>query len=443
MRSFRQVFPAFLLFFSHGTIVPAQWSGGSVISNLQHFQAIDFLGDTGLYVYGTGCVPRASVMGIVLEFGAGSGQGYDPSGTITGVLRDVTLFREGGERFFYAVGASGTFSDTNSVVLKRTPGGGAWQFDTLHTGNHRYYNALHFLSAAEGFAVGGTSYADGIVDRTLDSGRTWLQEHLFPGEQVSDISFLDHDLGYLTTGGIRWLSCSNQELYPSGNIYRTQDGGAHWEAVHSDAAAGFTSIVFHNPLLGCATRADGAIVRTVDGGQTWSAAMVVPDPPFLLTGITVTPSGVWYASGFRTSGTEGLIFSSTDGGATWTQNYSTAGLNYARRIYDVRLYDDLFGMAAANTRNLRTENGGGLATGVEDQAHHRIRLVPNPATGQAMVQGAGTGSFRIRFTDTQGRLVLEDRPASDVVFLGGLAPGLYLVTIDREGQRYTQRLVVE
>lgn len=433
----------FFLFLSSFLASQAQWTGASILNNQAHFQAIAFVGDTGLYVYGTGCVPRASVMGMVYEPLLGTGQGYDFLNTTTGVLRDVDVFREGGERFFYAVGASGTFSDTNSVVVKRTEGGGLWQFDTLHTGNHRYYNALHFLSAAEGFAVGGTSFGDGILDRTLDSGRTWQQEQLFLGEQVSDVFFLSPELGFLTTGGIRWLSCSTQEFYPAGSIHRSIDGGASWEVVHSDGSAGFTSVVFHAPLLGCATRADGVIVRTMDGGDTWSEATIQVDPPFLLTGLSVSPSGAWYASGFRTSGTEGLIFSSLDGGATWTQNHSTAGVNYARRIYDVQLYDDDFGMAAGNTRNLRTENGGGLPTGINRMDLGGMQLSPNPATGEVLVQLPTQEKFRIRFTDMQGRLMLEHQSHSGMIPLRDLVSGIYLVVAEQDGQRYIQRLVVE
>lgn len=443
MHSTLRTFSAFFLFLTHCFTAQAQWTGSSIINDQAHFQAIAFVGDTGLYVYGTGCVPRASTMGMVYESLLGTAQGMDFLNTIPGVLRDVDVFREGGQRFFYAVGASGTFSDTNSVVVKRTEGGGLWQFDTLHTGNHRYYNALHFLSAAEGFAVGGTSYGDGILDRTLDSGRTWQQEHLIPGEQISDIFFLNNELGFLTTGGIRWLSCSTQELYPSGGIHRSMDGGASWEVLHSNESAGFTSIVFHTPLLGCATRADGVILRTTDGGDTWAEATIAVNAPFLLTGISVSPSGTWYASGFRVSGTEGLIFSSLDGGSAWTQNHSTAGVNYSRRIYDVALYDDDFGMAAGNKRNLRTDNGGGLPTGIESMGHNGIVLVPNPATDQVVIQLPGHGSFRIQFTDIQGRMVLEHRTASGAIQLGGISSGIYLVIAEQDGQRYTQRLVVQ
>jgi photosystem II stability/assembly factor-like uncharacterized protein len=124
-------------------------------------------------------------------------------------------------------------------------------------------------------------------------------------QRLDDLHFLDADHGWVCTG--------------DGGIYRTSDGGVTWLLAYENPARYFRCIRFADAQHGFAgTLTSGAVLmRTTDGGGTWSTVTDLPEPrPNALCGLSVASSSVVYGVGSY-AGPARLI-KSVDGGATWT-----------------------------------------------------------------------------------------------------------------------------
>jgi photosystem II stability/assembly factor-like uncharacterized protein len=170
---------------------------------------------------------------------------------------------------------------------------------------------------------------------------------------LQDISFpAGQDLiGF--TGG------TNVTYNGKGKILKTEDGGESWEVIWESEVngTGVTSIYFHSTLTGFAGTMAGNLMKTTDGGTTWTSTDIdgaqdqgeLTDLEFFDTnngalisqwnGIYVTSDGgdTWTvastnyfggqdlayadASTLFAVGGEQMIYKSTDGGATWTFSY--------------------------------------------------------------------------------------------------------------------------
>jgi photosystem II stability/assembly factor-like uncharacterized protein len=155
---------------------------------------------------------------------------------------------------------------------------------------------------------------------------------------------------------------------PSAGLYRSTDGGRHWDLVALQGHA-VSSIVIdpHHPDVVLAAAADSGVVRSADGGKTWKS--VLPDaqvggvwlvfdpdnPKNVYAGTRpISEGGRGGGGGGRgappvtTPATDSQIYRSTDEGITWKKtspdglpggNFGTIALAVApgtkgRRVYD-------------------------------------------------------------------------------------------------------------
>jgi photosystem II stability/assembly factor-like uncharacterized protein len=290
------------------------------------------------------------------------------------------------------------------------------------------------------FTGGGDALGNGIIDMSVDTGATWTNIAVLPGQPVSRLHFVNDLLGFAATGGYRRLVNNGVQLPDSGAIYRTTDGGLTWMQVHADATAGFSAVAFNSTTTGVATRNDGVILRTTDGGSTWAPAVNNHVGTYILTGATFRGDGAGFVTGYRTDGTAGYVLFSDDGGATWDLNFSTASLNSARRLYDVYFYDNAHGFAMGQIRPLRSN---GLITELDELEISASVLYPNPTEGDATLQLL-PGDERVELFDALGRQVwsvssLQAGPFT--IPASGLAPGRYLVRVIGDGAVRSHALI--
>ena len=109
--------------------------------------------------------------------------------------------------------------------------------------------------------AGYLALEDGSVLGTADGGRTWSRKTAIPGagsqsSRPTDVTFLTPDAGVALT--------------LSGRIYRTTDGAGSWSLVH-EGSGGLNGLHFASTLVGYAVGTVGVVLRTVDGGLTWSS----------------------------------------------------------------------------------------------------------------------------------------------------------------------------
>lgn len=100
-----------------------------------------------------------------------------------------------------------------------------------------------------------------------------------------------------------------------GSVLRSTDGGESWSLSHFDADWGkpFYDVLFDTSERGMVTGANGRMMRTTDGGETWEAVEnTVFDTGFHLYEIERLPDGTLLIAGER-----GFLARSLDDGASW------------------------------------------------------------------------------------------------------------------------------
>jgi hypothetical protein len=397
----------------------AQWLPAGLFSSSIHFQATAFhSADSGLFVYGAnnpGPSPSGTEGGILLtDDGAASGGyylWYEPSTNLEDI--DVKMTAEG--PLYLAAGHE--LYNRSIVVRPFNLAAAPLGFDSVRTGVGRYYRAIRMRNDLTAFAAGGDAAGNGIIDMSTDNGATWANITVLTGQPVSRLHFVNDQLGFAATGGYRRLANNGIFLPDSGAIYRTTNGGLSWQQVHADNTAGFSAVAFSSATNGVATRNDGQILRTTNGGTTWTPAF--------------RSDGAGFVTGYRTDGTAGYILLSQDGGATWNLHFSTAPLNSARRLYDIRFFDATHGYAMGQIRPLRSN---GLVTSVQEEATAASAPYPNPTEGDVtlLVEEAGA---HVELFDATGRQVWQGRSAQAgpvQLPLGALPAGAYTVRVRTE-----------
>src|SRR5215471_1587124 len=277
-----------------------------------------------------------------------------------------------------AVGEGGT-------ILRTTNGGETWTIQD--SGTTRHLEKALFLDADTAFAVGDF----GTILRSTDRGETWTQRPGVPMSHLAGISFADAFNGIavgctVSADG----SCEN-----SGIVLGTEDRGITWlttlefyagsEAL--DAVSFFTreeladvliavgqeetllygrfyslgsiprlhltAVSLLNATVGLAVGlsfSNAAIMRTTDGGATWTVQPVDADS---LYGVTfVDPNRAIAVGG-------GVILGTDDGGITWTRRYVRS--LRPGTFLSVSFGDANIGMAVSNPSGgaiWRTTDGG-------------------------------------------------------------------------------------
>lgn len=408
----------------------AQWTPGGLFSSTLHFQAAAFhTVDSGLFVYGAnnpGPSPAGTEGGVILtDDGAASGGyylWYEPSTN----LEDIDVRITGGRPLYLAAG----HENYGRSIVVRPYAFPAYPiaFDSVRTGDSRYYRAIRMRNDLVAFAAGGNSLGDGIIDMSVDTGATWTNVAVLPGQPVSRLHFVNDTLAFATTGGYRRLMSNGVFLPDSGAIFRSTNGGLNWSQVFSETAAGFSDVAFSTTLNGVATRNDGAILRTTDGGGTWSPAVVNLAVPVVMTSVTFRQDGIAFAAAYRTDGVSGYILISYDDGQTWYENFNTSGFNHSRRIYDLNFFDAAHGYACTQIRPLRTT---GIVTDAVAHAPGTLLLFPNPAGDRIVLERSSADAAWVEVGDISGRIVTRRmisglRPELDIT---GLAPGRYVLRL--------------
>jgi photosystem II stability/assembly factor-like uncharacterized protein len=145
---------------------------------------------------------------------------------------------------------------------------------------------LDFTGPADGWAVGA-----GALLRTTNGGASWtaLSEPRLNGHclTVSSVHFVSPVLGYavaggaggtgaggMSAGGTGGMSAGGPAAAGGGQLLRTTDGGVTWSAV-TGAPAGAQAACFSTARDGY-LGAHGRVWRTTDAGATWSPAFTEP-----------------------------------------------------------------------------------------------------------------------------------------------------------------------
>jgi photosystem II stability/assembly factor-like uncharacterized protein len=316
-----------------------------------------------------------------------------------------------------------------------------------------------------------TVYAGGVrLMKTTDAGSTWAEVwdadlhadyHAFAWSSDGTRLYAGHDGGYSMTsdGGATWTSDSNIlpitqyyhiDTHPAGGgVFGgatqdngapvTNDGGAHWVNATVSDAGGFVINPNNPSTLWCTLGVYGGDwaferLRSTDSGINWTR---------INSGIPASPQ--WFPQlrhdqddpGVLFTESNGAVYSSNDGGSTWSLYFGAQfsitvrdlavtrwGWPNGRTVYVClrtttpgnRLWVATWSLSGGTTWS---ERSGGLPAGVEVR-----RVVPDPANSSrayALMNGLGNAGNKVFLTTSRGTSWinitgdLPDVPVSDLV----------------------------
>lgn len=142
------------------------------------------------------------------------------------------------------------FVTTGGYIFYSNDGGITWTTQNAGTATANDYNAVHFSSKYDGFAVANT----GVVVKTDDGGETWAAVTAITGTpNVLCVHTFNEDEVMVGTA--------------SGGVWKSGNAGTSWTQLYS-AGTSINDLTFANPYVGWA--ADGAtILYTRNGGEDW------------------------------------------------------------------------------------------------------------------------------------------------------------------------------
>lgn len=238
-------------------------------------------------------------------------------------------------------------------MLYSSNGGANWISQTTSHTSSVY--SIDFLNSNTGFICGGSSFSSiGELSKTTNRGATWIPLTL-PGElnyaQLNCVEFINENTGWVTgglgpftpailykttNGGISWFSQGFQPSYDGngasvkmidantgyalGNtLYSTSNGGTNWIRSENTFISGVSPIsmfVLNKDVIylcGFGTSNVKKIVRSIDGGNTWTDLTndLIPTVSIFETKWLNVNHGI-------VSGTNGYMAKTTNGGMNWT-----------------------------------------------------------------------------------------------------------------------------
>jgi|GEM_PF-1680189 len=168
------------------------------------------------------------------------------------------------------------------------------------------------------------------------------------GEEV-DFAFLTQPLLPRDVRDAAYLSSNSIiAVGAAGQVQQSTDGGSSWDIIESGQTGRLKALHFINDQQGWAAGREGVVIRTDDGGLTWSDAQS--------TGVTDILRDIYFVDENRgwAVGSNGTIIRTTDGGSSW----STSESGTLRRFNAVHFVNENVGFAAGFLETRRTTDGG-------------------------------------------------------------------------------------
>ncbi len=243
--------------------------------------------------------------------------------------------------------ASGSYG----TLLITTNAGLSWKVDYVDTSDYRIsIRSIHFVDSLYGWSVGGRegTIVPSLIYKTTDGGHRWSRQAILNLE-ISALHFWDRQLGWVVGG------------HSQGVILKTIDGGTAWLDRSSFTLQGLVDVFFVDALNGWSVGRNGFIVKTTNGGDTWTPQSI--NALQLLTVHFVDSLRGWI--GGTNSNLQGFVAKTTNGGGTWISQLSRPeeamffDVYFANSQIGCAVGGNAFLFGTTNTgRIYRTTNGG-------------------------------------------------------------------------------------
>ncbi|NPD47983.1 MULTISPECIES: YCF48-related protein [unclassified Lentimicrobium] len=244
----------------------------------------------------------------------------------------------------------------------------AWEFSSAP--KMRHINKVAF-NESRCFLVGGWESNDAIstIYYSDDTCQNWLLALDNVNAWLHDISFPNANIGY--------------SVGTSGTILKSTDQGGSWEQIELPgnlSGRNYYATHFTNATTGIvlggneSNDAIRTIIKTNDGGQTWSIISDNLGP--MLRDVFFVNETIAYACGDN-----GTVLKSTDSGDTWSDLSPTGNLQN-RRLNSIYFSNENVGIiVGGNPTNdsiqtiIKTTDGGANWSIVKDQVDHMLNAI--------------------------------------------------------------------
>jgi photosystem II stability/assembly factor-like uncharacterized protein len=261
----------------------------------------------------------------------------------------------------YAVSDVPEGSGYMAGFVKTSNGGKSWQPLTLLSGSKGLFD-IACPSVSTCYAAGNSQQKQAIVVVTTDGGANWTTHNLPSGIPTvfhlacpsATTCFVANDHRVFTTkdGGTNWaalklptrkndligLACTTNRaclLSNRGEIDTTVDGGKNWQVHRIGSKYDSLTLSCPSETTCYATGQDdsgqassqGVAFSTSDGGATWNPLMLPPGTG-ILSGLSCPMATTCYTTTQKISGNQlvGAVLVTSDSGTTWATQRVTAGI---------------------------------------------------------------------------------------------------------------------
>lgn len=373
----------------------------------------------------------------------------------------------------------GTGPTTGEYFMIRTAdGGGTWDSININTTSTYSLNEMYFKDVNNGFVGGYENNTNQVLLKTTDNGTTWTEITPDPAatDGITAIYFVTPLTGFAAS-------------YTA--FYSTTNGGVTWTTYPTTFHT--TDINFADMNNGYVTGDDGmqygVMMKTSDGGQTWTNCLAATDPNLFIGNLLkqdVLASGTIFTSLAYTN----KLFKSTDGGLTW----DTIVVDSVWAIYDFQFTSPLLGHVLSNMGQIFVTNDGGQTWALEyatewgfygpsinlyslsfvgeigyvagtsglvkrhdetnsihEAEHHSgMNIYPNPLSGtqDLFIQAENSGESVINIMNTVGQVVftksIANSQAGSMIIRSGLnlPAGTYFLNVESSKGRNTEKLMI-
>jgi len=393
------------------------------------------------------------------------------------------------------------FGGYGPSFVKTTDSGLSYQ--NLISGDVAYFRFIHFSDSANGF-VGGFNNSSALIKYTEDAGETWHQASFDSTPSgINQVSFADKYNGWATftngiyrtyDGGKNWsilyqdvnenfvgISVPDlQHLYVwgLGSVRKSDDGGISWTDITPSINIDnlyLRKIHFPDQANGYLALADSYgnkhfFLKTTDAGETWTELFPGNSPVRLLDfcdpfngiiqlennqfmytndgGITWNNSVSTYAKYVKMFDPQNILFSnagfkialSNDGGETFNTTFTgTEVWAYS----NTTCFTDAQHGFACGSGGMILRFDALLTNVVSPDYYNPVQVdffAPNPAGDFLTI--LDNNYAKITISHTNGAIVKTfEKQTGKNLDISFLQPGVYLVTMLKEGKQISQKLI--
>ncbi len=216
-------------------------------------------------------------------------------------------------------------------ILRTNDNGTTW--DTVFSDTTMYFEDVAYVDSVTILVV-GSNQSNGIIAKSTDDGNTW--NTITISNCLFSLSFPSENVGY--AGG------------KNGILYKTTDKGNSWVPMSVGDPNPFNSVYFVNDTVGF-IMADSVVLKTINGGNSWSITVLQPFYGFNNGHNISFPSDSIGYLNFQSH-----IYKTTDMGANWSLYGNTSAIdNY---VFSLFFVNDTIGYLCGEFLVAKTIDGG-------------------------------------------------------------------------------------